>query len=341
MKKLFIGIDFSKKTLDVSMFEPDNVSEVRYERFDNSREGCEAMLNWVRSHTACKPQQWLFCGEDTGLYSVEAATFLTSKGMFVWLENALQIKQSTGIKRDKTDKVDSRAIARYACRFQDRAKAYRLPDESLTSLRQLLSFRDRLVRNRKALMVAASEARKVYQHDATAGFIYEQSMEDVEHINKKIQAVEAKMKECIAQSEALQANYTLITSIKGIALINAVAILVCTKNFSSFANSRQFACYAGLAPFGKQSGSSIKTAPHVSHLANKQIKSLLMQAARSAILHDPAFKAYYNRKTAEGKHHLVILNNIKNKMVHTMFAIVRNRKPYRVDYVNQLDRKTA
>lgn len=40
-------------------------------------------------------------------------------------------------------------------------------------------------------------------------------------------------------------------------------------------DARQFACYAGVAPFGHQSGNSIHGTPHVSHLANKQIKSLL------------------------------------------------------------------
>jgi transposase len=335
MKNLFIGIDFSKQTLDVSMFASGDLSLVHYQCFDNDKRGCASMLKWVGSKTCYPEEQWLFCGEDTGLYSVELATFLSEKGLFLWLENALQIKRSTGIKRDKTDKIDSLSIAKYAYRFQDRAKAYQLPEESLTSLSLLLSFRERLVRNKHSLMVASREIRKVYQRNATARHIYEQSEKDVERINKEIEAIEKKMKEIIGSCTSLQSNYTLVTSIKGVALINTVAILVCTKNFSRFSNARQFACYAGLAPFGKQSGTSIKTAPHVSPLANKQIKALLSHAAQAAIRHDSNIRSYYERKIAEGKPPLVVINNVKNKIVHRMFAILRSRIPYRVDYENQ------
>ncbi|MDR0582150.1 MAG: IS110 family transposase [Prevotellaceae bacterium] len=79
---------------------------------------------------------------------------------------------------------------------------------------------------------------------------------------------------------------------KGIALINTVMLLVSTQNFTGFSTSRQFCCYAGLAPFGSQSGTSIKTAPHVSHIADKKIKVLLTQAARSAIRFDPDIRGY-------------------------------------------------
>jgi transposase len=58
------------------------------------------------------------------------------------------------------------------------------------------------------------------------------------------------MMELIKSSDSIQANCQLITSIKGVAMINTVAILIATQNFTRIENSRQFACYAGLAPFG-------------------------------------------------------------------------------------------
>jgi transposase len=136
----------------------------------------------------------------------------------------------------------------------------------------------------------------------------------------------------IAGDESLQENFTLITSIKGVALINTVAILIATQNFSRFENARQFACYAGIAPFGKQSGTSIKGKPKVSRLANKKLKVLLTQAAKSAIRHDENLRLYYERKLSEGKEKWLILNNVKNKIVHRVFSIVKNRLPYSVNH---------
>jgi hypothetical protein len=60
------------------------------------------------------------------LYSVCLSEFLIRKELFLWLENPLQIKLSSGIKREKNDRTDSREIALYACRYQDKARLYQL-----------------------------------------------------------------------------------------------------------------------------------------------------------------------------------------------------------------------
>ncbi|MDR1121550.1 MAG: IS110 family transposase, partial [Dysgonamonadaceae bacterium] len=85
--------------------------------------------------------------------------------------------------------------------------------------------------------------------------------------------------------------------------------------------------------FGKQSGTSLKTQPHVSHLANKQIKALLTQAAKCAIRYDPSIRNYYQRKTAEGKNGWLVVNNVRNKLIHRIFAIVRNKQLYQLEYI--------
>jgi transposase len=66
--------------------------------------------------------------------------------------------------------------------------------------------------------------------------------------------------------------FALVTSIKGVALINTVAILIATQNSTRFENVGQFACYAGIAPFGRQSGTSVNVKPRVSQPANKKNK---------------------------------------------------------------------
>jgi transposase len=259
----------------------------------------------------------------------------------MWLENPMQIKLSSGIKRDKSDKLDSRDIALYAFRYHDRAKCYQLPQAALRSLGLLLSFRERLLRNKHTLLVSSAEIRAVLQRDTAARYIYEQSRRDIERISREIKDIEGKMLELIQGEERLRENYTLVRSVKGIALINTVALLVSTRNFSSFANSRQFCCYAGLAPFGLQSGTSIRTEPHVSHIADKKLKTLLTQAARCAILHDSNIRDYYQRKIAEGKKSWLVINNVRNKLVHRIFAIVRDRQMYQTAYINPMNTERA
>ena len=213
--------------------------------------------------------------------------------------------------------------------------------ERLKSLELLLSFRERLVSNKQTLLVSAAEIRRVIETQPPDRFIYEQSQKDIERINKEIKEVEKRMLEQIAGDECLQENYELISFIKGVALINTVAILVATQNFTRFENSRQFACYAGMAPFGKQSRTSINTKPRVSRLADKRIKTLLTQAVKCAIVHNQNIKRYYEWKLAEEKNKWLATNNIRNKIIHRIFAIVRNKQKYQIDYRNPLQKNVA
>ena len=117
-------------------------------------------------------------------------------------------------------------------------------------------------------------------------------------------------------------------------MINATCLMVYTDNFNKFEmNSRKIGCYYGIAPFGHQSGSSINGRPQVSPFANRMIKSLLSQAALVATKVDINIYNYHQRLIQRGKHPLLIQNNIKNKMLHRLVAMVRNRQKYNPDYI--------
>lgn len=102
--------------------------------------------------------------------------------------------------------------------------------------------------------------------------------------------IDNAIKECdlmidrIIESDAeLKENYAIITSIKGVARQNGACLLIFTNNFRRFdLDARKIACYYGVAPFGKDSGTSIHSPAKTSHFANKLIKSLLGQAAHCA-----------------------------------------------------------
>ena len=62
------------------------------------------------------------------------------------------------------------------------------------------------------------------------------------------------------------------------------------------------------------------------------MKRLLHLAALSAIKVKGEFKQYYERKKAEGKHVMSVLNAIRNKLVLRIFACVKNKRFYQKDY---------
>jgi transposase len=128
--------------------------------------------------------------------------------------------------------------------------------------------------------------------------------------------------EIIQKNEQLQKQYELCISIPGVGMQLAVCLLVTTGAFTMFKNSRQLASYAGVAPFPYQSGTSIRGRNKVSHLADKELKSLLHMASLNAVRADNQLKLYYQRKKAEGKNALLILNTVRNKLLQRIMAVV-------------------
>lgn len=70
---------------------------------------------------------------------------------------------------------------------------------------------------------------------------------------------------------------------------------------STFPTAGHLAAYAGLAPATRSSGSSIR-GEQPSRRGNKQLKPAFFLSAFAA-LSDPASRAYYDKKIAQGKHH--------------------------------------
>ena len=63
-------------------------------------------------------------------------------------------------------------------------------------------------------------------------------------------------------------------------------------------------------------------------MANKDLKKALHLCALTVIQYYPEFKQYYERKKAEGKHSMSVLNAIRNKIILRVVAVVNKQQPY-------------
>ena len=144
-----------------------------------------------------------------------------------------------------------------------------------------------------------------------------------------------KIKDIINADEELKHTYELITTIPGIGAQNAVCLLTFTNNFTRFGyNARKIACYYGIAPFGRDSGTSVHSDPHVHYMANRMLKAMLTQAALASIRCCAPISHYYHRLLSLGKKKQIALNNVKNKLIHIITAMVRNNQPFEPEYIN-------
>ena len=335
MKKVFIGIDFSKLKFDAAIYNVDTKAIVSTQVFENEKVGYESFLQWVKENTRCQKSGLQFCGEHTGYYSGNLSVFLYESGYDMWLVSGLEMKLTQGIKRNKTDRVDACKIAEYAFRYQDKTVLFQPVSKALEEIRELLSYRERLVETRKVLTTSAQEMKRV-KDNVSCDYIYRDSLEYIKSLNASVRNCEKRIEALLKQDIALNTNYSLVSSVVGIGLVNAALILVATANFTLFDSPRKFGCYCGVVPFEHSSGSSVRGKTRVSKMANRYLKTKLTLAAQNAVRFDPELKEYYQRKRSEGKNSWLVLNNVKNKLIHRIFAVVRDGQMYEKQYTHPL-----
>lgn len=325
-KKHFIGVDISNAKLDLALLEDAENSRFKDIVVTNDFKGFDSISGWLEKHKV-HLKDCVFCMEHTGTYGLLFFAWLSQMEIDYCVEPALKIKRSLGITRGKDDKVDARRIADYAFTRRTKLQAYRLPTNLILQIKQLLTYRDQMVRICTSLKNSL-KSHQQYQRVSGLKSVSQEIEMQITDYEERIVQIEKQIVELIKSDEGLYKNYKLANSVVGVAFVIASYMLVTTNNFTSFDNGREYACYSGIAPFANESGTSIRGKTKVSDLANKKIKAILSNGANSAINWDQEMKRYYNRKLAEGKDHNLVINSIRCKIVNRVFAVVKRQTPY-------------
>ena len=270
-----------------------------------------------------------------GIYSQCLLTLISREAGAIWLESSLRIKRSIGLQRGKNDKVDAIRISEYALRFVDKALLWQPEREVLLELRQLVSLRKRLLNAKNALKVPLGEIEG-FQNKKLIKELERLNKKPVEELKKQINEIEKKIRGLIKQDETLNQLFTLVTSVDGVGEVIFWEMIVTTNEFKLFTCPRKFACYAGVSPFEHSSGTSIRGKTRVSQFANKKMKKLFHMGAMAAICKEGELADYYYRKVEEGKSKMAVLNAVRNKIIHRIFACVRENRKYEKNYINAL-----
>lgn len=334
MKIFYLGIDVSKEKLDLcllcdSQVQAELVIENKMDRIK------EALLLLLGKYSLTK-DSLLICAEYTGGYTYPLCCACEESDLNLWLENPTQIKYRSGIQRGKNDKLDARKIAAYACRFNQEARLFKLPEKAVETLKQLISERDLLVLERSKFKGQLTDQQ--FFMDKT---LFQQKKKRFERLidglNESITEIDQQIKRLIQDDDTLSKQHKLLCSVDGIGERTAIKMIVETNGFKDFSSPRKFCCHAGVVPFEYKSGSSQRTRNKVSDRADKSIKTLLHMAALVvATRMKGELNDYFVRKVAQGKNKMSVINAVRAKLIHRMFAVIRNEQPYQRNYVNLL-----
>ena len=307
------------------LYNEKDIGVFRDLKAENSFKGFAKIQSWL-SKEKLKLDDCLFCMEHTGTYGLLLFAWLGKMDIDFCVEPALKIKRSLGLARGKNDRVDARRIAEYALTYRIKLSRFSLPSKLLLQIKQLLTYRDQQVKM-KVVLKNSLKNHKQYQQILGSSTISNEISSQIDDCVHRIDNIDNEIKNLIKSDKELKKNFELATSVKGVGLVIAAFMLVTTNSFTSFENGRKYACYSGIAPFENSSGKYLGKS-QVSHLANKRIKALLSSGANSAYKWDPEIKAYYERKIEEGKHHNLVINSIRCKLVNRVFAVVNRQTPY-------------
>ena len=319
-----IGADLSKKSVDLVCHLLKSHIQI-----ENTATGFKDLLQWFKQQRI-NASKLMIVMEHTGLYSYCFESFLHKHQIAFCKVNALAIKRSIGLVRGKTDKLDATRIAAYGHEKKDQLTTDVPASDALKRLQMLHSTRDRLVRQKASLTCAIKEYRHIGIPEKD--IIVQTQLQLIKNFEKQIDKLMAEI-QAILEQEPLKQNFHLLQSIKGVGKILALTVIIKTHNFTRFVNARKFACFCGTAPFEHSSGTSIRKKSRVSHLADKQMKTLLDLSAKTAIQYDKELREYYLKRTEGGRSKMSTINVVRNKILYRMFAVIKRQTPFLENYL--------
>jgi len=332
--KNFVGIDISKTYFDAAIIKADDPYQRMHNQFPQTPIGFKKMMVWLKFQDVLFNDETLFCMEYTGLYNTGLVNFLVQGKAQLWVEMPLRIKRSAGFERGSDDKTSAIKIAAYAFRYQDKMQLWQPVDNSIEKIKRLTTQRERVVKAITELSVPVKELSEC-GCDKEAKQLEKVQRNALKALKKTKENIEQLIIKTVGQDAVLAKKIQQVKSIKGIGQVTAVSLLGYTKGFTSFSNGKELACYCGVVPFEKKSGTSVRFKPTVSPNANKKLKRLLHPCALSAIKNNAEIRSYFARKVAEGKNKMCVINAVRNKLIHRLFAVIRDDRVYEENYVRR------
>jgi transposase len=330
MKKteFVVGVDVGDESLSVAATKGADGSGLLERSVRNELEGFEELREWLSEHKVTADNA-VFCLEATGVYGEALCYYLSSRGFRVAVEPPVKVKRAFAQSAHKNDTVDARQIAEYGHRFYDELSWWTPPAAVLEQVRVLLSAREQFTGQKIANVNALKALQRKTITTRIAIQAYEQT---IARLTENIKDIDQEIKRLVKKDDSFNRLITTLTSTPGIGMLLAANLVVMTNGFTRTANHKQLASYTGISPIEHTSGSSVYRKPRSRRFGPSRMRKLLYLAAMSVATHNPELRRYYLRKVAEGKPKRLVLNNVANKLLKVVCALVRSESAYIPNY---------
>ncbi|HKK46208.1 MAG TPA: transposase [Balneolaceae bacterium] len=331
--RYLVGIDVSKNLLDIYLL--DRKTGMGHEcQVSNNPKGFARLARWLAEHEAEKSQTKLI-SEHTGRYGEHLLRWTTDNDWTHAVVKTTALKNLRGEHPRKTDAFDATDLAEYGERFSDRLWLAEAPKPAVGQIKRLQAERRAMVDRRAALKAKLTEADI---HDAHMEPIIRMWDEQVAQLTEHIEELEERITQQISPDPVLSRRYQTMRSAPGMGKV-LTPLWVSLFAGQQSLDGRQIAARFGHAPKPYRSGTSVRKPDRSAGFGNSEVRKVLHQAALSVKRNYPHYQEYYNRKKAEGKDHLLIINNIINKLIRLYCAMWNNRSEYDPNHIPKMEKK--
>lgn len=299
----FVGIDVSKARLDVAVRPSGETWTVA-----NDEEGHNALASRLE---AVAPELVLL--EATGGLEMPAAVALLEARLPVVVINPRQVKdfaRATG-QLAKTDKIDAGILAHFAEAVRPEVRP--LPDQATRELDAMVT------RRRQLLEMVKAETNRQQRSGSQA--VRRQIQSHLRWLRHELAELERDIDNFIKTTPAWREKEDLLRSVKGIGPVVSSTLLGELPELGRLTR-REVAKLVGIAPLNRDSGQF--TGHRKIWGGRSSIRSTLFMPVLSAIQHNPAIRAHYQRLVAAGKPKPVAQIACMRKLLVILNAVVRD-----------------
>jgi len=302
----WIGIDISKKQLDLATLHPD--LKQLPSSLPNTPKGHQKFLKIITSIDGVKV---IF--EATGGYEKPLLLFLQKAQIHATRINPSQVRsfaKAEGLLA-KTDQIDALLLTRYGNLFQ--------PDPTLPIDPELDELQD-LIKYRRHLRDQLHREKMLLEH--------EHSRTVTTMIRRRIAGLKTQLKNLTdtitskaRQSPTLTPALDLLTTVKGVADFTATSLLAAMPELGTLTR-KQAASLAGVAPINCDSGTM--RGRRKIYGGRMEIRQALYMAAVVSARYEPTLRDFYQKLLANGKAKKVALTAVMRKLLIYLNSLMRS-----------------
>lgn len=339
---IFVGIDVHLKQWKITIFG----THCSFKTFSQNADS-RILINHLNNNFQ---NASIKCAYEAGFSGFGLYYDLQEEGIDCIVVNPADIPTKDNEKKQKTDALDSKKIAR--CLRSNSLDSIYVPSWETIGIRNLIRTRNQFVTKRTAIKNKIKHF--LYFNDIHIPIEFQGTKWNKEFIiwlrQVKFQSdpstfclelyldllssMEDQLKKCtikinqLAKQEGIEKKLSLLKSIPGIGTLAAFTILSEIDDIKRFKTLDKLSCYVGLVPNMHSSGENERVG-RLSNRGNKKLKSVLIECSWISIRKDTAMLLAFSKLCNRMQKNKAIIR-IAKKLLNRIRHILKTNEPYKM-----------